>query len=85
MRTTAAIIDRTLTSDCGTRHNLGREMGDALLRYRPVFYRSAFRYLGNAAGQEICIKNLETLNLPRYSRRRSRKRFRRSDGGTQIA
>jgi hypothetical protein len=36
-------------------------------------------------GQEICIKNLETLKSPGYSRRRSRKSFRRSDGGTQIA
>ena len=128
MRTTAAIIERTLTSDCGSRHDPGREMGDALLRYRPVFYRSAFRYLGNAAdaaqlarartrlrllmrkrlngpisrppsaqvsggdadyegdtGQKICMNNLETLNSPGYSRRRSRKSFRRSDGGTQIA
>jgi hypothetical protein len=57
MRTTAAIIDRTLTSDCGSRYNLGREMGDALLRYRPVFYRSAFRYLGNAADAEDAVQD----------------------------
>jgi len=57
MRTTAAIIDRTLTSDCGSRHNLGRDMGDALLRYRPVFYRSAFRYLGNAADAEDAVQD----------------------------
>jgi RNA polymerase sigma-70 factor (ECF subfamily) len=36
-------------------------------------------------GQEIRMKNLETLNSPGYSRRRSRKILRRSDGGTQIA
>ena len=35
--------------------------------------------------QEIRMKNLETLNSPGYSRRRSRKILRRSDGGTQIA
>ena len=57
MRTTAAIIDRTLTSDCGSRYDLGREMGDALLRYRPVFYRSAFRYLGNAADAEDAVQD----------------------------
>jgi hypothetical protein len=43
MRTTAAMIDSTLITDRGSRHNLGREMGDALLRYRPVFYRSVRR------------------------------------------
>ena len=57
MRTTAAIIDRTLTPDCGSRHNLGRELGDALLRYRPIFYRSAFRYLGNAADAEDAVQD----------------------------
>ena len=57
MRTTAAIIDRMLTSDCGSRHNLGREMGDALLRYRPIFYRSAFRYLGNVADAEDAVQD----------------------------
>ena len=31
-------------------------MGDALLRYRPVFYRSAFRYLGNAADAEEAVQ-----------------------------
>ena len=32
-------------------------MGDALLRYRPVFYRSAFRYLGNAADAEDAVQD----------------------------
>jgi hypothetical protein len=41
MGTTAAIIDSTLITDRGSRDKLGQEMGDALLRYRPVFYRSA--------------------------------------------
>lgn len=63
MRTTAAIIDRTLTSDCGSRHNLGREMGDALLRYRPVFYRTAFRYFGNAADAEDAVPGCTLVRL----------------------
>jgi RNA polymerase sigma-70 factor (ECF subfamily) len=57
MRTTAAIFDRALTSDCGSRHSLRREMGDALLRHRPVFYRSAFRYLGNATDAEDAVQD----------------------------
>jgi hypothetical protein len=64
--TTAAMIDLTLTTDFGSRYNLGREIDDAVL----------------LLGQEICMKNLDS---PGYSRRRSRKSFRRSDGGTQIA
>jgi DNA-directed RNA polymerase specialized sigma24 family protein len=32
-------------------------MGDALLRYRPVFYRSAFRYLGNTADAEDAVQD----------------------------
>src|ERR1700758_2542409 len=57
MRTTAVIIDGMLTSNCGSRHNLGGEMGDALLRYRPIFYRIAFRYLGNAADAEDAVQD----------------------------
>ena len=75
MRTTAAIIDRTLTSDCAWWTDLAASE-------RPV--SGDADYEGNT-GQEICMKNLETLNSPGYSRRRSRKSFRRSDGGTQIA
>src|ERR1700687_621441 len=57
MGTTAAIIDSTLMTDRGARDNLGREINDALLRYRHVFYRSAFRYLGNAADAEDAVQD----------------------------
>jgi RNA polymerase sigma-70 factor (ECF subfamily) len=57
MVTTAAIIDSTVTPDCGSRDKLGREMDDALLRYRPSFYRSAFRHLGNAADAEDAVQD----------------------------
>jgi len=53
MGTTAAIIDSTLITDRGSRDKLGREMDDALLRYRSRFCRSAFRYLGNAATRRM--------------------------------
>src|SRR3984957_15035150 len=49
MGTTAAIIDSRLITDRGSRDKLGREMDNALLRFRSRFCRSVFRYLGNAA------------------------------------
>jgi RNA polymerase sigma-70 factor (ECF subfamily) len=57
MGTTAAIIDSTLTPDCAYPDRLGQEMDDALLRYRPFFYRSAFRHLGNAADAEDAVQD----------------------------
>jgi RNA polymerase sigma-70 factor (ECF subfamily) len=57
MGTTAAIIDSTLITDRGSRDKLGREMDDALLRYRSRFCRSAFRYLGNAADAEDAVQD----------------------------
>jgi len=57
MGTTAAIIDSTLITDCGSRDKLGREMDDALLRFRSRFCRSAFRYLGNAADAEDAVQD----------------------------
>jgi RNA polymerase sigma-70 factor (ECF subfamily) len=57
MGTTTAIIESTLTPDCGSRDKLGREMDDALLRYRPFFYRIAFRRLGNAADAEDAVQD----------------------------
>jgi RNA polymerase sigma-70 factor, ECF subfamily len=57
MGTTAAIIDSTLTPDMGFRDKLGREMDDALLRFRSRFCRSAFRCLGNAADAEDAVQD----------------------------
>jgi len=57
MGTTAAIIDSTLITDRGSRDKLGREMDDALLRFRSRFCRSAFRYLGNAADAEDAVQD----------------------------
>src|ERR1700683_4829818 len=57
MGTTAAIIDSTLIPDRGSRDQLGREMDDALLRFRSRFCRSAFRYLGNAADAEDAVQD----------------------------
>jgi RNA polymerase sigma factor (sigma-70 family) len=57
MGTTVAIIDRIAGSDCGPRDKLGREMDDAVLRYRRSFYRSAFRHLGNAADAEDAVQD----------------------------
>src|SRR5271155_244551 len=57
MGTTAAIIDSTLITDRGSRDKLGREMDDALLRYRSRFCRSAFRYLGNAPDAEDAVQD----------------------------
>ena len=57
MGTTAAIIDCTLITDRGSRDKLGREMDDALLRYRSRFCRSAFRYLRNAADAEDAVQD----------------------------
>src|ERR1700726_2308739 len=57
MGTTAAIIDSTLITDRTSRDKLGREMDDALLRFRSRFCRSAFRYLGNAADAEDAVQD----------------------------
>jgi RNA polymerase sigma factor (sigma-70 family) len=57
MGTTAAIIDSTLITDRGSRDKLGREMDDALLRFRSRFCRSALRYLGNAADAEDAVQD----------------------------
>ena len=57
MGTTAAIIDSTLITDRGSRDKLGREIDDALLRFRSRFCRSAFRYLGNAADAEDAVQD----------------------------
>ena len=57
MGTTAAIIDSTLITDRGSRDKLGREMDDALLRFRSRFCRSAFRYLGNAADADDAVQD----------------------------
>jgi hypothetical protein len=57
MGTTAAIIDSTLITDRGSRDKRGREMDDALLRFRSRFCRSAFRYLGNAADAEDAVQD----------------------------
>jgi RNA polymerase sigma-70 factor (ECF subfamily) len=57
METATAIIDSKLTPDWGSRDKLGREMDDALLRYRPSFYRIAFRRLGNAADAEDAVQD----------------------------
>jgi RNA polymerase sigma-70 factor, ECF subfamily len=56
MGTTAAIIDSTLITDSGSRDKLGREMDDALLRFRSRSCRSSFRYLGNAADAEDAVR-----------------------------
>jgi RNA polymerase sigma-70 factor (ECF subfamily) len=57
MGTKAAIIDSTLTPDCDSRDKLEREMDEALLRYRPCFCRSAFRYLGSAADADDAVQD----------------------------
>ena len=57
MGTTAAMIDSTLITDRGFRDKLGREMDDALLRFRSRFCRSAFRYLGNAADADDAVQD----------------------------
>ena len=57
MGTTAAIVDSTQGPDRSPCDKQGRGIDDALLRYWPSFYRSAFRYLGNAADAEDAIQD----------------------------
>jgi DNA-directed RNA polymerase specialized sigma24 family protein len=57
MRTTAAIVDNTQGPDQSPCDKQGRGIHDALLRYWPSFYRSAFRYLGNAADAEDAVQD----------------------------
>src|SRR5260370_35190941 len=35
----------------------GRELDDAVSRYRPMFYKRAFRYLGNAPDAEDAVQD----------------------------
>ena len=57
MRTTAVIVDSTQGPDRSPCDKQGRGIDDALLRYWPSFYRSAFRYLGNAADAEDAVQD----------------------------
>ena len=57
MGTTAATADSTRGPDRGPYDKQGRGIDDALLRYWPSFYRSAFRYLGNAADAEDAVQD----------------------------
>src|ERR1700720_2188824 len=55
MGPTTAIVDSTQRPDCGPCDK--REMDVLLMRYGPRFYRSAFRYLGNAADAEDAVQD----------------------------
>jgi RNA polymerase sigma-70 factor (ECF subfamily) len=52
-----AIADSTQRPDCIPCGEPEPEMDVLLLRYRPCFYRSAFRYLGNAADAEDAVQD----------------------------
>lgn len=56
METTTAIVDTTQRPD-SSPCNKQEDIDDALLRYWPSFYRTAFRYLGNAADAEDAVQN----------------------------
>ena len=55
MGPTTSIVDSTQRPDWGPCDK--REMDVLLLRYGPRFYRSAFRYLGNAADAEDAVQD----------------------------
>src|ERR1700684_1303489 len=57
MGTTAATADSTRGPDRGPYDKQGRGIDDALLHYWPSFYRTAFRYLGNAADAEDAVQD----------------------------
>jgi RNA polymerase sigma-70 factor (ECF subfamily) len=57
MGTTAEIVDSTQRPDRSPCDKPQQEMDDALLHYWPSFYRSAFRYLGNAADAEDAVQD----------------------------
>jgi RNA polymerase sigma-70 factor, ECF subfamily len=57
METTTAIVDTTQRPDSSPCNKQEREIDDALLRYWPSFYRSAFRYLGNSADAEDAVQD----------------------------
>ena len=57
MGATTAIVDSTQRSDCSSCDEPEPEMDVLLLRYSPCFYRSAFRYLGNAADAEDAVQD----------------------------
>jgi Sigma-70 region 2 len=76
METTTAIVDTTQRPDSSPCNKQEREIDDALLRYWPSFYRTAFRYLGNAADAEDAVQDALLLAYKRLSQ------FRR--GGTDL-
>jgi RNA polymerase sigma-70 factor, ECF subfamily len=57
METTTAIADSTRGPDRSPYDEQQRGIDDDLLRYWPSFYRTAFRYLGNAADAEDAVQD----------------------------
>jgi RNA polymerase sigma-70 factor (ECF subfamily) len=75
METTTAIVDTTQRPDSSPCNKQGREIDDALLRYWPSFYRTAFRYLGNAADAEDAVQDALLLAYKHLSQFRREARI----------
>jgi RNA polymerase sigma-70 factor, ECF subfamily len=75
METTTAIVDTTQRPDSSPCNKQEREIDDALLRYWPSFYRTAFRYLGNTADAEDAVQDALLLAYKHLSQFRREARI----------
>ena len=57
MGTAAAVVESTQILDFGSDGNTGREMDVVFSDHWPLFYRTAFRHLGNAADAEDAVQD----------------------------
>src|ERR1700679_3329130 len=78
MGTATAIVDSTQRPNCSPCDGQRSEIDGLVSRYWPSFYRTAFRYLGNAADAEDAVQDALLSAYKPESQLRGQARISRS-------